>query len=383
MNDVFRNIKLNTLFIMIRALMTLIVLVFSVLQMKPQAYSLSENVSELPEVIVESRRHRVLHILAYVRECSSLTTYDDTVFLFREKMVDYMLPSDKKVKFKGWSTPRILTCKSYYRFTNRNGLDSVSDASHHHFSWSDWIGLAPKVSLPLMLRNETVAVDTVRGKYSPAEIWSRVHDRINIEIDVMSDSESRKWVPNLAGFFSRNLDFDTFKLAYNYNNVIGDSVSASDLEGYSFHIESKGRGHEMFRFNKLNEPFFVSTQADAYILDKEFITIKEARKWDKGVFDIDEIGIYEPMDAPELSSSTLSLINRVNNLEKDSIRLDSQPDYKMLSDSNGRRNFKIGRRALFLLKQATGITLYKTRKNIKDNWNRFRKEQMLRNSQKE
>lgn len=368
---------------MIRALMTLIVLVFSVLQMKPQAYSLSENVSELPEVIVESRRHRVLHILAYVREYSSLTTYDDTVFLFREKMVDYMLPSDKKVKFKGWSTPRILTCKSYYRFTNRNGLDSVSDASHHHFSWSDWIGLAPKVSLPLMLRNETVAVDTVRGKYSPAEIWSRVHDRINIEIDVMSDSESRRWVPNLAGFFSRNLDFDTFKLAYNYNNVIGDSVSASDLEGYSFHIESKGRGHEMFRFNRLNEPFFVSTQADVYILDKEFITVKEARKWDKGVFDIDEIGIYEPMDAPELSSSTLSLINRVNNLEKDSIRLDSRPDYKMLSDSNGRRNFKIGRRALFLLKQATGITQYKTRKNIKDNWNRFRKEQMLRNSQKE
>ena len=38
--------------------------------------------------------------------------------------------------------PRILTCKSYYRFTNRNGLDSVSSASHHHFSWSDWIGLA-------------------------------------------------------------------------------------------------------------------------------------------------------------------------------------------------------------------------------------------------
>lgn len=90
---------------MIRALMTLIVLVFSVLQMKPQAYSLSENVSELPEVIVESRRHLVLHILAYVRECSSLTTYDDTVFLFREKMVDYMLPSDKKVKFKDGQPP--------------------------------------------------------------------------------------------------------------------------------------------------------------------------------------------------------------------------------------------------------------------------------------
>ena len=43
---------------------------------------LSENVSELPEVVIESRRQRMLHILAYVREYSSLSTYTDTVFLF-------------------------------------------------------------------------------------------------------------------------------------------------------------------------------------------------------------------------------------------------------------------------------------------------------------
>lgn len=88
---------------------------------------LSEKVSELPEVIVKSSQQRLLHILAYVREYSTLATYTYTIFLFREKMVDYMLPSDNKIKFKGWTYPRVLTCKSYYRFTNNNGLDSVSD----------------------------------------------------------------------------------------------------------------------------------------------------------------------------------------------------------------------------------------------------------------
>ena len=48
---------------------------------------LRENVSELPELTVESKKHRLLHILAYVREYSTLATYTDTVFLFREKTV--------------------------------------------------------------------------------------------------------------------------------------------------------------------------------------------------------------------------------------------------------------------------------------------------------
>lgn len=43
---------------------------------------LSEKVSELPEVIVKSSRQRLLHILAYVREYSTLATYTDTIFLF-------------------------------------------------------------------------------------------------------------------------------------------------------------------------------------------------------------------------------------------------------------------------------------------------------------
>ena len=80
---------------------------------------------DLPEVLVESRKNSVLHILAYLREYSTMTTYSDTVFMFREKIVDYMLPVGRKSKFHGWTKPRMLTSKSYYRFSNHNGLDSI------------------------------------------------------------------------------------------------------------------------------------------------------------------------------------------------------------------------------------------------------------------
>lgn len=117
---------------------------------------------------------------------------------------------------------------------------------------------------------------------------------------------------------------------------MGDSISKYDLDGYSFSIESKGRGREMFRFNKINEPFFVSTNAEVYILDKEYITVKEAKEWDKRNFDVDEIGIYEPLEAPPLSLSTLNLVERVNLLDKDKIRLDFMPDHRLMGNNSGR-----------------------------------------------
>lgn len=341
---------------------------------------LSESVSELPEMIVESSRHRVLHILAYVREYSTLSTYTDTIFLFREKMVDYMLPSDNKVKFDGWSSPRVLTCKSYYRFTNNNGLDSVSDTSQHHFTWSDWIAIPPEVSMPMRIKSSRISADTLFGKYNPTEIWRRNNDRIRIDIDVLADTISRKWVPKLAYFFRRGLDYNKFKVSFNYDNIEGNSLSGFDLDGYSFTIESKGRGREMFRFNKINEPFFVSTNAEVYILDKEHITVKEAKKWEKRDFDVDEIGIYEPMDAPQLSAAILDLVERVDLLDKHKIRLDFMPDHRLMGSNSGRRNLRIGRRALLLLKQATGITFFKSHKNFNNNWAKFRKEQIRKNS---
>lgn len=77
--------------------------------------------TELPEVVVVSKNNKVLHMLAYLREYSTMTTFTDTVFLFREKMVDFMLPS-RGIRYKGWKTPRVLTSRSYFRFTTALAL---------------------------------------------------------------------------------------------------------------------------------------------------------------------------------------------------------------------------------------------------------------------
>lgn len=341
---------------------------------------LQETFSELPEVVVESRRHKVFHMLAYVREYSTLSTYTDTVFLFREKTVDYMLSPDRRVKFKGWESPRVLSCRSYYRFTNAEGLDSVSDVSNHHFSWSDWMGVAPSTRLPQSLVAPETATDTLRGKYSPSEIWTKNRSRVTVDVNVLADTVGRKWVPNLSVFFRNGLDFENFRVRFNYDNIDGDSLAPVDLTGYTYTIESNGRGHNMFMFNRVDEPFFVSTYAEVYIMDKEYITVKEARKWEKRKFLTDEIGIYEPLEAPELQPAVCELVDRVARIDKDRVRLDIAPDERLVSHFDPRRNFKIGRRALGMLKQLTGITLYKSHRNFNNRWDTFRRDRARHNT---
>ena len=346
---------------------------------KQDTVFLAEIKNELQDLFVDSRQVCFLHVLAYVREYSTMSTATDTVSLFREKMADYMLPAGGKSKFTGWTQPRVLTSKSYYRFTDANGLDSVSDVSRHHFSWSDWIGLAPRKAVPEKLQKTDSGVDSIFGRYSLAEAWSKSKDSIKVKINILADPMCRKWVPNMAGFFRKGLDFDKFKIEYDYLNIGGDTISEPCLTGFRFNILSNGRGHDMFMFNRVNEPYDVSTRAEIYILDKEYITLKEARRWEKQKFNTDEIGIFEPMLTSPLPAETMALIDRVNRVNKEEVRLNVDPDLKMISKYQGRNNYKIGKRVLGMLKDLTGISAVRQKIHLDRGWKTFRKQQVRRN----
>ena len=337
---------------------------------------MQENTIQLPEVIVESGRHKVMHMLAYVREYSTLSTYTDTVSLFREKMVDYMLPPDITSRFKGWRKPRILSAKSYYRFTDDEGLDSVSDRCGHHFSWTDWIGIMPEIPLPEKLHRPDIAADTLHGRYTPAEIWMKKHSKVNVDINVIADKAARKWVPALSSFLMGDIDFERFNIRANYTNVAGTTVSPADLSSYSFNIESNGRGRGMFMFNRSDQPLYVTTYAEIYIIEKEYITLQEAKKWERFAPAPDEIDIYEPSEAPPLDSAILTLIDRVNSIDRDDIRLAVAPDHRL-----GREKIKLnaGQQILKRLKGIFGIDYVNAKRKWKHQWNDFRRERMRHN----
>lgn len=328
------------------------------------------SVTELPEVLVESPKRNMLHVMAYVREYSNLTTYSDTVTLFREKMVDFMLPANKKSGYKGWKIPRVIKSESYYRFTNAYGLDSVSDTSRHHFSWSDWMGLPPNAILPQTLMDTSAATDTVHGKYSPIEIWNKKEDVVTLEVNVLADTIGRRWVPYLGAFFrDGNVEFEDFKMCMHYENVLGNDLLQRDLSKYTFHVDASGRGHSMFRFNTRYEGYYATTDGEMYILDMEYITEREAKKWAKGKYDDDRVGLIRAADAPRLSDETLALIDRVEHIDNTAIRLNDEPDANL---KRMERNRSKGGEALRYLKNITGISDANAKRKHRKNWQNFR-----------
>lgn len=341
---------------------------------------MAENSTELSEVTVESPGRKVLHMLAYVREYSTLTTYTDTVFLFREKMVDYMLPPKEKGSFTGWNNPRVLTSRSYYRFTDANGLDSVSDRCNNHFSWADWMGIAPTPVMPSRLRDTEWATDTLRGKYSPSEIWIRNGSRLTLEVDVMADRGARRWVPGLASFFRKDVEFEQLRVRLNYDNIARDSVMPVDLGGYSFNIESEGRGHGMFMFNKVDEPYSVSTYGEVYMIDKEYITVKEARKWEHRKNLSKELAILEPAEAPDLQPGIKRLVDRVNSIDHDGIRLDIAPDSRLIRPYVEKLTFE--RAVLQRVKDMLGISYLRGKRKWGQHWKGVRKDIVEKNNRR-
>lgn len=349
-----------------------------VLDATPDTVFMHEYAMELPEMVIESRKHNVLHLMAYVREYSTLTSYTDTITLFREKMVDYMEPLGAKSRFKGWRTPRVLNARSYYRFTNCHGLDSVSDRCNQHFSWTDWMGLPPTARLTATLRDTETATDSVFGKYSITELWRKNADRVTLDIDVLADTASRRWVPDLSSFFDKGVEFERLGTRFNYDNVLGYALDETNLTGYSFNIESRGRGRGMFMFNRRDEPFFVTTYCEVYILDKEYITEKEARRWAKDAVETASIDFLIPTEAPELQPDILRLIARVNNIDYDLTRLSSTPDLKNIGYRAERLN--PGQQVLRRLKGIFGIDRLNAKRKWKKNYDEFRRERQKRNN---
>ncbi len=273
---------------------------------------------ELKELEVK-KDLRMMHILAYVRDYSELTTYTDTVTLFREKWVDFMLPIDRKAEGKGWKLPRILSTKSYYRFTNAWGVDSVSDKFGQHFSWSDWISPVDNLPLPKKLRYVEQTSDTIRGKYSPTETWIKNGDSVTLKVNVLADKRSRKYVPRLATFFREEdeIDFDDFRVMYYFGPIADTTIYARDIKRIDAHIASTGRGRNIFRFNPIEEPYFAETSAEMYIVDYELLTLKEAKRWEKANLRELSANLKPPANiVPPVTSEIVALIRRVEQADE-------------------------------------------------------------------
>ena len=90
--------------------------------------------------------------------------------------------------------------------------------------------------------------------------------------------------------------------------------------------------------------------------------------------------IYEPPEAPDLDPQTELLIDRVNKVSHEKTRLSLAPDKRLA----GRNLVKLnaGQKILKRPKGLLGIDAINAQRKMRKDWNRFRKNQMRINNER-
>lgn len=327
--------------------------------LKPKTESASSICREfnLPELKVTSSQKKVLHILGLVREESTLTSFSDTVFLYREKVVDFVVPNIGG-KYTGWLNPRVIASKSYYRFTADDGTDSVSDNYVRHFSWSDLVGIVREDSLPKGFLRHGTATDTVMGRYNAARVLNKDSADVTLSFDVLTDLSARRKFPLISRYVDDdNLDFRHLNVRYQYEGVTTERLIPENLTVMRIDIESKGRGGDEMPVYKTKNTGYVDTHAIMYVIGREYITTKEAEKWRKNTLNWDDLSEYLNQAIPQRDPAINKLIARVENTNRTKIRVELEPDRRLASRHilSGKNNFTILNRLKFMLRQLIPI----------------------------
>ena len=270
--------------------------------------NVSTKEHRLPELIVNSRRKNanVMHIVGVVREYSYLQTHFDTVFMFRDKTVDFMIPLPSVKKFVGWKTARVLSSESYYQFFDYNGLDSVSDRYYTNFS------IGNRLSLPSSISTDGLKIND---------------DNLAVSIDILNNEFPDKWQPGATSFLKSNKNIDQFDVRFCFENVEGLSlILPIYISSVIYTLQSIGPLSGMRAPVMASKSFQINTRSELYVTDREFITVQEARKYQKELSSVIENCAFSTPELPDIPVEIKNLIARVKAIDHRKLRLREVPD---------------------------------------------------------
>lgn len=270
---------------------------------------------ELPEIVIIPGSRPLLHLTGYMREVTSILSASDSVTLFKESIVDFLVPVDKS-KVKGWNKARELTSKTYVRMSNSSGLDSVSNKHEYEFMlWGNSHNLVPSVTkIPDKIKGVGIACDTIMGKYYPKIIWQKNGDVSRWNSDALANEKNHVTSPLALKLLGLTTDFTEVSKNYVFKTPDGDFISPSDLRQVSMTIDMLAKGKLFKKSFDSSSPVNVRTYVELYLTDREFLSEEEGKGLKKEVPFIEPSDIMAPTNANPLHPAIRRTVERVRSL---------------------------------------------------------------------
>ena len=244
-----------------------------------------KNTYELPEIVVDNAERHLLHVLAYERSYEYEYTIADTLLRFTERMVDFVFPLSKKVKFKGWQNARKLAERQYihnvkYRKEVKGDTliykENTSARGHNYF-----YALADKYEVPEDLVNGASSKVVVDGKYSPKATWSKVGKNYFLATDDLADKKDHVWAPAILKLLGLSLEFTRMEFLYKFSADATGSITPDMMDEVAYYLNFIGKGKFIKKAMRQSEPVPVQCYGELYVVDRAYLTDEEAKALQK------------------------------------------------------------------------------------------------------
>lgn len=270
---------------------------------------------ELPEIVISPGARPLLHLTGYMREVTSVLSSSDSVTIFKESVVDFLVPVEK-TKVKGWNKARELASRTYVRMSDSSGLDSVSTGHEYEFMlWGNRKSLIPSATkIPSTIKGTDVACDTVMGKYYPKIIWWKNGDVTRRYGDALANEKNHITSPWALKLFGLTTDVTEISENCVFDTPDGDLIRPADLRQVSVTIDMLAKGKLFKKTFDSSSPVNVRTYMELYLTDREFLTEDEGKSLSKEIPIVESSDIMAPINANPLHPAILRTIERVNSL---------------------------------------------------------------------
>jgi len=263
---------------------------------------------ELGGMTVNLAEREVLRLVCYVRGYIGSTTSADTISSFCEFMVDYMLPVRKLKKYKGRMTPRMLAGRGVSRRFSSDGTDSISAGLDD--MQKAWLQLATvqipdKDILPDSLRG-TTGVQTKPGKYGPVMERRVTPESVVVSIDALADKKEHRWSPWFFKLLGCTIDFTDLRESTAYSIDESGIIRPEFLQMRTFSMSALGRGKFIRMALESKTPVEMHMYFEIYPVDREYLTMIEAKATDKE--EAPAMDIVVPESALPLDEATVRLL---------------------------------------------------------------------------
>lgn len=283
--------------------------------------ALNESSYELPEIVVNNVDRNMLHIIAYERVFSSGMDNTDTLNYFTERIVDFMIPLNKKTKYKGWKKSRVLAERNYRHIKrDRKDLkvDTLTYSENKKSSSGTSYDLSDTYIIPEELLSGKATKMVIDGKYYPEDTWTVIGDNYFLYRDNLADEKDHVMSPGILKALGMTTDFTKYEQFFKFHPDTKGKIRADRIDQSAVFLDIVMRGKVMKWASGQKGSITINSYGELFVIDREYLTVDEAKDLKKNPPEINASTFTAPENAPAIPAETQALKDAVIKASKKS-----------------------------------------------------------------